>query len=372
MRVWSQIAATAVLAAVGAAGWFYRDEVGSLLADGGERPAAAARGPGGFAVPVEVAVASSGEVVSTVSALGTARANEAVSITAEVTAVVRRIAFVDGGRVAKGDVLFELDAGEINAEIQETRAERDNARQLLDRAQRLFESGNTPQSRLDELTAQVRVSEARVQARELMLEDYVVRAPFDGTVGLRQVSVGALVTPGLEITTLDDTTRMKADFRVPETALAALRPGLHLEARSAAFPGRVFEGTVATIDTRVDPDTRSIVVRTIIPNSDGLIRPGMFLTAALTVARRTDAILIPEQAVVTSGEGHFVFAVIDGAAVRTDVTLGEHTAAGMVEVVEGLAPGIPVIIAGVQKVSDGAPVQVIGAQPGADEPKTGA
>ena len=167
-----------------------------------------------------------------------------------------------------------------------------------------------------------------------------------------------LIQPGDDITTLDDTTRIKVDFRVPETALAALKSGQTVEARSVAFPDRRFEGRVETLDSRVDPATRSIEVRTLLPNEDGFLKPGMFLTATLVVSRRPDAVLIPEEAIISRSDGQHVFAVIEGVAVLTPVTLGVYRG-GKVEVVTGLAPGVEVITGGVQKVRDGVSVEVI-------------
>ena len=364
MKVASQLIVVVVLAAAGGAAWQYRD---ALWGEGQADGAHAARPPAVREVAVEVAVAGTGEVMVTVQAIGTARANESVVITPEVQGVVERIAFTEGQTVLRGEVLIELDPGRLAAEIDEMRAEHELARRLYERAAKLLESGNLPQSRLDELYAEVRASEARVRADERALENYVIRAPFSGRLGLRRVSLGALVSPGTEITTLDDTSRMKVDFEIPESALAALKPGLVVTARSVAYPGRVFEGRVETIDSRVDPETRSVTVRTRVPNPDGLLKPGMFLSATLVVSRREGAVLVPEEAIVTGNGEHFVFAVIDGMAVRTVVETGDSVT-GRTEIVAGLAPGIEVIIGGVQKVRDGTSVTIVNrgpAEPGA-------
>ena len=354
MRAISQIVVVAVLATGAAGAWHYRDQ---LFPDGDG--AQAARGGGGDqAVLVEVATAATGEVTTSVEAVGTARAYEAVSLTSSVSGIVTSISFREGQWVEKGIVLVELDAGAMHAELEEMRAELDIARRLHDRARKLRESGNVSASRLDELDAEVQTSEARVRARELMLADYRVDAPFSGRLGLRRISVGTLIRPGDEITTLDDTTRIKVDFRVPETALAAVEVGQTVEARSIAYPDRRFEGRVETIDSRIDTDTRSVQVRTVLPNPDDLLKPGMFLSATLVVSRREDAVLIPEEAIISSGDSQYVFAVIEGMAVRTPVEIGVHRG-GKVEVSSGLAPGIDVIIGGVQKVRDGSPIQVV-------------
>ena len=355
MKIGSQLVVVAALAAAGVAAWQYGD---ALWGEGEAEGARAARPPAAREVAVEVAAVEIGEVVTTVQAIGTARANESVIITPEVQGVVRTIAFTEGQRVSEGMVLVELDPGRLEAEIDEMRAEYDLARRLYERATKLMESGNVPQTRVDELYAEVLGAEARVRADERALDDYVIRAPFSGRLGLRRVSLGAFVSPGTEITTLDDTSRVKIDFEVPESALGALRPGLAVTARSIAYPGRVFEGHVETIDTRVDPETRSVTVRTRVPNPGDLLKPGMFLSATLVISRRGDAVLVPEEAIVTGDRGHFVFAVIEGMAVRTKIETGDSVS-GRIEIVSGLAPGIEVIVGGVQKVSDGTLVVVV-------------
>ena len=354
MKIGSQLIVVAALAAGGAGAWQYG---GALWGDAGGEGARAERPPATREVAVEVAAAETGEVVSTVRAVGTARANESVVITPAVQGIIKAIAFAEGQTVAQGAVLVELDPGRLVAEIEEMRAENELARRLYERANKLLETGNVPQSRIDELRAEVQASEARVRADERALEDYVIRAPFSGRLGLRRVSPGAFVSPGTEVTTLDDTSRMKIDFDVPESALGALRVGLAVTARSIAYPGRVFEGRVETIDSRIDPETRSVTVRTTVPNLDDLLKPGMFLSATLVVSRRDDAVLVPEEAIVTGRQGQFVYAVIDGMAVRTEVETGD-TVAGRVEIVSGLAPGIEVIVGGVQKVGDGTRVTI--------------
>ena len=323
MRVWSQFAVVAVLALAGGTAWYY--------AGPGADDSQATRGPGagrGRAVTVEVVPARRGAVTLSVEAVGTARANEAVTITPKMAAIVERIGFTEGQWVVAGDVLVELDANELKANLEEKRAVRDEARKLYDRARSLLKNRNVSQSRVDTLFAALQATEARVRADEARLGEYVIRAPFAGRLGLRRVSVGALVTPGTMITTLDDTSRIKVDFRVPATALAHVRPGLAIEARSASYPDRAFAGEVVTIDSRIDPVTRAIELRAHFANADGRLKPGMFLIAALSLATRDDAVLIPEEAVVASGNDHFVFTVVDGKAVKKSVTLGQRLEGG--------------------------------------------
>ena len=358
MRVVTQLIIVAILVAGGGGAWWATQRSSADADTNTSR-----RGlPGGRAVLVEMASVEVAPVNVTVEAIGTAAAREAVMLTPKVTGIIKRIAFSEGETVQAGRILVEFDAGELEAQLAEERAKYSNSLRLYERSLKLLETNNVARARVDEIYGDLLAADARVRADEARLRDYVIRAPFSGKLGLRRVSVGALVRPGTEITTLDDTSTMKVDFRVPETALSSVGPGMQVEARSAAYPGRAFPGIVKTIGSRVDPTTRAIDLRAEIPNRDGALKPGMFLTAKIVVAKRDNAILVPEQAVVSSGNRHYVFAVVEGRAVRTNVELGEQTF-GKVEIVSGLQPDAVVITAGVQKVRDRVPVREAGALP---------
>ena len=169
------------------------------------------------------------------------------------------------------------------------------------------------------------------------------------------MSVGTLISPGDVITTLDDTSVIKLDFSVPEHFLATLREGLAVRASAPAFPGRTFAGKVASIDSRVDMNTRSVTVRALLANEDGALRPGMFLNVSLANDER-EALMIPEQALTPEAERQYVFVVSDGKAERREVRIGGRSP-GSVEVLAGLTAGERVIVEGTQKVRDGAPVR---------------
>ncbi len=349
MRTITQVAIVAVMAAAAAAGWRYQDRLPWI---GGDNQAQANRGGNQPAVVVELATVRTGPVAQTVNAVGTARADEAVVLTAKVTGLIQHIAFVEGQWVERGTTLVGLDATELEAELQQARAEQNNARQLYQRALKLLRTRNVPEARVDELAALLAAADASVQGKAARLADYVVRAPFAGRLGMRNVSVGALIRPGDTITTLDDTRIIKLDFQVPETVIATIKPGLIATARSAAYPGRVFEGVVRTIDSRIDPVTRSVAVRARVPNPEGLLKPGMFLTVDLVVGVKPAAILAPEEAVLASPGGQYVFVVEGGKARRRSIVTGRRLP-GEVEVLRGLVRGDQVVVGGTQKLRDG-------------------
>ena len=200
--------------------------------------------------------------------------------------------------------------------------------------------------------------QAAVNAAQSRLNHTTIRAPFAGQLGLRRVSLGSVVSPLTVITTLDDTSSIKLDFDVPEVFISRLSIGLNVNARSAAWPDLVFRGTVISIDTRVDPISRTITVRALLPNEEVRLRPGMFLTVSL-LKEDVRSLVVPEQAIVPERSKQYVF-VVDGEnlVARREVTTGRRRP-GEIEVLDGLAPGDLVIIEGTQKARPGQPVQII-------------
>lgn len=279
-----------------------------------------------------------------------------MTITARQTGTVIALSFQEGERVRAGAALVELEGRERRADIDSARATREEIRQQLERARALRNSGNVPQARVDQLEQQLQAAEARLRAMAARHDDVRIVAPFEGRVGMRHVSIGALLQPGTAVTTLDDISRIRLDFSIPELHLGRLRAGLGVTARSAAFPDRAFTGEVSVIDTRVDPATRSVRVSAIFPNDDETLRPGMFLNVELGVVERANAIVVPEEALVAEATRHFVLVVKDGRIDRREVRLGVRQT-GQVEILQGLQQGEPVVVRGVQRVRPGQPVQ---------------
>lgn len=292
-----------------------------------------------------------------IEALGTARANESIEVTSKVAEIVTGIHFEEGQQVRAGDVLVELASHEARAELAIARANAIDTRSQYERGTRLSKTRAISPSELQQLKAVMEANDARVKAAEARLADLTITAPFDGRVGLRRVSLGSLISPGTVITTLDDLSIIKLDFAVPEVALAPLQPGLPVSAQSVAFPDEVFAGKVSSIDTRIDPVTRSVRVRALLANDDALLKPGMFLTVQV-LRRGINSLIIPEQALVPIQERQYVF-VIDGTtAHQREVRTGRRRP-GQVEVIEGLAAGEIVVIEGNQSLREGSAVEIV-------------
>jgi membrane fusion protein, multidrug efflux system len=303
--------------------------------------------------PVAVVMVEAVErpLVDEVEALGTTRAREAVEITPRISSIVTAIRFREGELVQANQVLVELDNAEERAALAEAQARVIDSRAQFRRSRELLESRTVSEQQVQQLEAIMNADEARLRAAEARFEQTLVRAPFAGRVGLREISPGGLVNPGMIMTTLDDLASVRLDFTVPETFLGVLETGMGIVARSVAFEGREFGGQVTTINTRVDPVTRAITIRADLPNDDGLLKPGMFLTVRLAGQSRL-RVVIPEAALVPEGDRQFVYTVRDDRAWRTDVVVGRRMR-GEVEILEGVRAGDLIVVEGTQRVAHG-------------------
>lgn len=294
----------------------------------------------------------------TIEALGTARANESIDIRSLVSQRIVAIRFKEGERVETGRVLVELQSAEARADVASAKATLAESTSQLRRAQQLYETKAVSASELDQRLTRRDADKAALDAASARLADTQVSAPFAGVLGLRNVSLGSYVTPDDVITTLDDTDPIKLDFAVPETVLAQLATGLPIAAKSAAWPGVDFVGRVQSIDTRVDPVSRTLTVRALLPNAEARLRPGMFLTVTLL---RDDvrALVVPETAIVPERSRRFVLVVgADDTVERREVRTGRRSP-GLVEITGGLSAGEAVVVEGTQKAIPGRTVRVI-------------
>ena len=326
----------------------------------GSMPAFAAPPPA--PTPVIVAQASKVPFEDRIEALGTLRANESVNLTASVTETVTGLYFNDGDRVEKDALLAEMTSTEEHALLEEAKALVGEAERQYRRVKSLEAQGTAAKSLLDERQREWQTARARLIAIESRLEDRLIKAPFSGLVGLRNISVGALVEPGDLITTLDDDSAMKLDLAVPSVFLDELQPGLPITATTRAYGERVFDGKTHSIDSRVDPVTRSILVRALLPNPALLLKPGMLMQVTLRKDLR-QALVIPEGALMPQGRDQFVLLAVPTdtghKAEKRQIRIGSRRP-GEVEVVEGLKPGDLVITHGNMRARPGSAVQIRG------------
>ena len=310
-------------------------------------------------VPVAVALAATEPFTETLEALGTAGANESVAITPTLEERVIDIFFEDGDAVDKNQVLVKLDDSEARYLLAEAKATLREQQKQFERISKLAKTKSTSRSRLDEEQGLLEIARARVAFLKAQLQDYMIRAPFAGILGTRQISNGAVVNSDTVITTLDDTTVIKLDFTVPETYLGILRNGMDITAQSPAYPERNFNGNVTAISSRVDPETRTLTIRAQIPNPDRLLKPGMLMTVGL-IKDRSQSLIIPEEAVIQEKDRKYALVVTAKSKVaKIEIVTGRRSP-GKVEVISGLKAGQRVIVRGISRVRPGISVNVVG------------
>ncbi len=348
-----------VLLAAGIWGYqkFFRSP--AAAAPAAAAPSAAAKPMG---MPVEAEVAKAQTIAQEIIAVGSLRSNESVTLSSEIAGRIAGIHFKEGQPVGKGTLLFELDDSILRAEREQARAGLALSEANHKRAEELFGRNLISTRERDEAASKLDLDRADVALADARLAKTRIRAPFQGVVGLRAVSPGDYVTAGQALAPLEQLSVLKADFRLSEAALPAIKVGQALNLEVDAYPGKVFQGRVYAIDPRLAEATRSIGVRASVPNDRSELRPGLFARVRLVVAERDGAVLVPEQAIVPQGEKLFVYVIEDGKAVMRPVELGVRQA-GRVEVTSGVKPGDVVITAGVQKIGPGAPVMAINLGP---------
>ncbi len=308
--------------------------------------------PGVLVAPARVV-----EFADSVEALGTLMANESVALTATVTETISVLHFDDGDRVEQGQVLAEMTSREEHAQLEEANATANEARRQYQRIKSLEAEGTAAKALVDERQREWETARARLAAIESRLADRLIKAPFAGIVGLRDLSVGALVRPGDLITTLDDDSVMKLEFPVAATYLDVLHPGLEVIASSRAFGERRFTGSIKAVDSRIDPVTRSIRVRALLPNPEHLLRPGLLMQVILQKDPRR-ALVIPEESLIPMGEQQFVYVVnATGTIEKRELRIGGRRP-GLVEVVEGLAESEQVVTHGHLQIRPGQTVTI--------------
>ena len=350
MRLKVIVAAVVVMLA-GIGGWIYF---------GGHSAPSKSVGRGQQARPVVVETAGRKELGDHIEAIGTLYARESVTVTAKTQGIIRTIGFEDGQTVHKGEEIAAIDAGAEDAALNVELANLEQQKKELARVEELANSQHVSKSKLDEQVASVKKAEANVAAARVRSGDRRIVAPFGGIVGTRRISIGALVSPGTVVATLDDISTVKLDFAIPETFISSLKPGLDIGANASAYRGETFKGKVISVDSRIDPVTRSVTVRAMLENSDLRLRPGMLMVVDLVKDKRS-AIVVPEGAVLPEGDNQIVFTVgSDNTAKRVPVKIGQRRM-GLVEVVSGLNEGDLVIRDGIMDLRPGMRVKVVNA-----------
>lgn len=332
--------------------------VAALREPSGAAPSAApaAAGPAVRAETWAVRLEPIREEVRTVGSLA---ANESVDVVAELSRRLVKVDVAEGTEVEQGQRLFQLDDADLRAQLAELEARRTFAARTERRQHELlqFEKKALSQQAYDQAVAYLGEVEAQIAALRVTLAKTEIRAPFHARVGLRRVSEGAWITPATVLTTLQDTSRIKVDFSLPERYAGAVAIGQPFRFQVAGR-GADFEGRVIAVEPGIEAATRSVRVRGITENPDGALVPGAFASVELGLAQAGEGILVPAQAVVPSARGHAVWVLEDGHAALREVEIGLRTR-DAVEVRRGLAVGEIVLITNLLRLRAGVPVEPV-------------
>ena len=326
----------------------------------GEANESGAKGPGGGggppAMPVEVVTARTDTVVDAIAATGQIEAMQAIELRPEVEGRLVSIFVNEGAIVARGTPLFKVDDAELRAQVARAEADRDLARQALARTRGLMEQKASTETELERAEAMARSTQAQLDLLAVRLARTTVRAPFAGVAGRRLASLGDFVNSQSRLITLQTYDPQRAVFTVPERYAEKLGLGQRVTFRVASLPGREFTGVVDFVDPVVQLPGRTLTIKARVPNPRRDLQAGMFIEARLATATRPDAVVIPEDAVLSLQGARAVWVVRDGKATRRTVELGVRTP-GFVEVTTGVEAGEDVVVGGAERLAEGAPVR---------------
>lgn len=309
-------------------------------------------------MPVEVAEAQLDTVMDAILATGEIEAVQSIDLRPEVEGRLVDILVREGTEAQQGTPLFKVDDAELRAQVARLEAERDLAEQALRRAKELLERNASSEADLEQAEANARSARAQLELQQVRLERTLVRAPFSGIMGERFVSLGDYVTTSTRLTTLQTVDPQRASFQVPERYADRLGVGQQVTFRVAAVANREFSGTVDFVDPIVRLPGRTIIVKARVRNRQRSLKPGMFIEARLTTDVRPDAVVVPEDAILPLQGADYVWVVQDGQATRRQVSLGVRTT-GFVEIRSGVEVGEQVVVGGLERLREGAPVAAI-------------
>ena len=351
------VAVAALLVGVGAASYWAGARSAKPAGAPAAAPAAAAKGGPPPGVAVEAVKVQVAKLPQALSAVGSLRSDETIIVRPEIAGRVAEIHFKEGERVAKGALLVRLDDSVQKADLDKARANLVLSKSKFERAEDLRKQGFISSQARDEAENTFKVAQADVELMQARVAKATIAAPFAGTIGLRQVSVGDYVKEGQDIVNLEATDPLKVDFRLPELALSQVKAGQTLQVTLDAVPDRAYDGQVYAINPLIDANGRAVVIRAQVSNRDGKLRPGMFARVRLFTSEARDSALVPEESLFPVGDDKYVYKVVDGKAVRQKVEIGQRRD-GKVEIVSGLGVNDVVVTEGHLKIRDGAAVRV--------------
>ncbi|MEE8550107.1 MAG: efflux RND transporter periplasmic adaptor subunit [Gemmatimonadota bacterium] len=306
-------------------------------------------------MPVEVAIAQEDTVIEEIFATGAIEAVQSIELRPAVEGRLVEIYVREGSEVTRGTPLFKVDDAELLAQVARLEADRDLARQALERTRQLMDEKASSEADLEQAEANARSTQAQLELQQVRLDRTVVRAPFTGVVGERLASLGDYVNTSTRLVTLQTVDPQRAAFDIPERYSGRLRVGQEVSFRVAAVADREFAGVVDFVNPVVQLPARTIRVKAVVRNRDRTLKSGMFIEARLATGVIPDAVIVPEDAVLPLQGADFVWAIVDGVATRRQVKLGVRMP-GLVQIRSGVEAGEQVVVGGLERLSEGAPV----------------
>jgi membrane fusion protein (multidrug efflux system) len=367
-KIHTWVALLGIVALAAAAWWWQKHPTGSLTGTGVTAAPADSRSraaPGGDkAVSVEVGMVEVMTLEEDAQAVGSLRSRQGVTLRPEVSGRIVKLAFNDGQRVRAGQLLVQLDDTLQQAQLRQARAQAGIASTNLQRNRELVTQNFISQSAVDQSAAALEVAEAQVALAQAQLSRMQIVAPFDGVAGIRSVNLGDYVKDGADLVNIEDLSQMWVDFRLPERFIARVKPGQVVAVSLDAIAGRQFQGKVDALDAIVDANGRSLLVRARLDNPGGVLKSGLFARTRIVFARRENALVVPEEALVPQGGKQYLIKVIDGpggrSSQRIEAKLGLRLP-GKAEILEGLAAGDKVVTAGQSRLmrDEGLPLRIV-------------
>ncbi|MBC7994804.1 MAG: efflux RND transporter periplasmic adaptor subunit, partial [Rhizobacter sp.] len=370
MKILHTVVAVVGISVAGAAAWWYQHKgsgaggvAGAANSASGPAPATAAAGAGG-PVAIEVGKVEAMTIDDDAQGVGSLRSHQGVVLRPEVSGRISRLGFNDGQRVKRGQLLVQLDNTLQAAQLQQAEAQASIARTNLQRNRELVAANFVSQSVVDQSAAAMQVADAQVSLARAQLARMRIEAPFDGVAGIRSVNVGDYVKDGADLVNVEDLSSVVLDFRLAERYVARIKTGQPVEAQLDAMPGKSFKGKVDAVDSLLDANGRSLLVRARLPNSSGELRSGMFARTRVVFATRANALVVPEEALVPLAGKQYLVKVVDGpkgkVSQRLEARIGMRLP-GKVEILEGLTAGDMVVTAGQTRLLRGEslPVRVV-------------
>lgn len=306
---------------------------------------------------VEAEPVKTGDIPIQAQAIGALTAEKNVEITPEIAGQVSQILFKDGSFVQKGTPLIQLDDKVLRAKLESAKANLFYSETNYKRMLQLGKHGAISQQAIDQSFADLKEKKATAEESQVAVEKMLLKAPFDGMTTKVKVSPGHYVSVGQELVSLVDIKHLRVEYSVSERYLPSLKLNQDIKITTSAYPGKEFIGRVSYISPTINPENRTITLYATLPNEDGLLTSGLFVNITHFLGKETNALLIPAHSLTATMEGQVVYKIVNGKAISTPIVIGQRTDKD-VQVISGLSKNDIIVVAGQQKIKDGAAVEI--------------